>query len=60
MGTKNNISNGVKIFFESNFFEKRKIDKRAVDKYFNGAIRDFKIAVDNRHPEVIFKFSYKN
>ncbi|MBU4204559.1 hypothetical protein KKE19_04040 [Patescibacteria group bacterium] len=48
----------MKISFESNFFEKRKIDKKAIDKYFNGAIRDFKIAADNHHPEVIFKFSY--
>jgi len=58
MGVKNNISNGMKISFEPNFFEKRKFEKKAIDKYFDGAIRDFKIAVDSRHPEVIFKFSY--
>lgn len=48
----------MKIFFEINFFEKRKFEKKVINKYFGSAIRDFKIAVDNRHPEVIFKFSY--
>ncbi len=48
----------MKIFFESNFFEKRKFEKKEIEKYFNSAERDFKIAADNSHPEVIFKFSY--
>ena len=50
--------NYMKIFFEPNFFEKRKFEKSAIQKYFNSAERDFKIARDNRCPEVIFKFSY--
>ena len=48
----------MKIFFESIFFEKRKFEKKVLDKYFDSAMRDLKIAADNRHPEVIFKFSY--
>jgi len=48
----------MKISFETNFFEKRKFDKKTIEKYSNGATRDLKIASDNSHPEVIFKFSY--
>lgn len=48
----------MKIFFEPNFFEKRKFDKKMIEKYLNSAARDLKIALENRHPEVIFKFSY--
>jgi hypothetical protein len=48
----------MKISFESNFFEKRKFEKKAIERYFDGAIRDLKIAKDNRQAEVIFKFSY--
>lgn len=44
----------MKISFGSSFFEKRKFEKRAIERYFDGAARDFKIAKDNRHPEVIF------
>ena len=44
--------------FESKFFEKRKFEEKTIKKYFGGAQRDFRIARENRHPEVIFKFSY--
>jgi len=39
-------------------FEKQKFTDRQVEKYFNSAIRDFKIAIDSDIPEVIFKFCY--
>jgi hypothetical protein len=39
-------------------FEKRKFTDGQVRKYFNGAIKDFKIASESDIPEVIFKFSY--
>lgn len=48
----------MKIFFEPKFFEKRKIEEKAIKKYFNSAKRDFEIAAENSHPEVVFKFSY--
>ncbi|MCX6721282.1 MAG: hypothetical protein NT026_01625 [Candidatus Staskawiczbacteria bacterium] len=44
--------------FESKFFEKRKFEGKTIKKYFSGAGRDLKIAIENKHPEVIFKFSY--
>lgn len=39
-------------------FEKQKFTNRQVEKYFNSAIKDFKIAIDSEIPEVIFKFCY--
>jgi hypothetical protein len=48
----------MKIRFESRFFEKKKFDQRIVFRYFNGALKDFHIAVKNKQSEVIFVFSY--
>ncbi len=48
----------MSLFFETKFFEKRKFEEKTIKKYFSGAERDFKIARENRHPEVVFKFSY--
>lgn len=48
----------MSISFESKFFEKRKFEKKTVQKYFDGALRDFRIAKENEYSEVIFKFSY--
>jgi hypothetical protein len=48
----------MSISFESKFFEKRKFEDKTIQKYFRGAQRDFKIAAENKHPEVTFKFSY--
>ena len=39
-------------------FEKQKFTDRQIEKYFNSALRDFKIAVNSEVPEVIFKFCY--
>lgn len=46
------------LFFEPKFFEKKKFEEKTIKKYFTGAERDFKIARENKHPEVVFKFSY--
>jgi len=48
----------MNLFFETKFFEKRKFEEKTIKKYFAGAERDFKIARENKHPEVVFKFSY--
>jgi len=48
----------MSLFFESKFFEKRKFEEKTIKKYFFGAERDFKIARENKDPEVVFKFSY--
>src|SRR3989344_3647417 len=48
----------MSLFFESIFFEKRKFEEKTIKKYFFGAERDFKIARENKDPEVVFKFSY--
>ncbi|MEK7080377.1 MAG: hypothetical protein AAB925_00905 [Patescibacteria group bacterium] len=48
----------MSLSFEAKFFEKRKFENKTVKKYFDTALRDFKIAKEGRHPEVIFKFSY--
>lgn len=45
-------------FFESKFFEKRNFENKTIQKYFASAERDFKIAKEGGHSEVIFKFSY--
>ena len=39
-------------------FEKQKFTDRQIEKYFNSALRDFKIAINSEVPEVIFKFCY--
>lgn len=48
----------MSLSFETKFFEKRKFEEKTIKKYFAGAERDFKIARENKHPEVVFKFSY--
>lgn len=48
----------MKLIFDSRFFQKKKIDLRIIHKYFNGALKDFKIAFESKKPEVIFVFSY--
>lgn len=49
----------MKLFFDNRFFQKQKFDSRTIKRYFNGALKDFKIASKNREAEVIFDFSYK-
>lgn len=44
--------------FDNRFFQKKKFDPRTIKKYFNGALKDFKIAFKNNDSEVIFSFSY--
>jgi len=44
--------------FDNRFFQKKKFEPRTIKKYFNGALKDFKIAFKNNNPEVIFIFSY--
>ncbi len=39
-------------------FKKQEFTDRQIEKYFNSALRDFKIARDSNVPEIIFKFSY--
>lgn len=39
-------------------FEKRKFTDRQIEKYFNSALKDFKIAHNSDVSEVIFKFCY--
>ena len=48
----------MNLFFETKFFERRKFEEKTIKKYFAGAERDFKIARENKHPEVVFKFVY--
>lgn len=48
----------MSLAFESKFFEKRKFESKTIKKYFDSAERDFKIAKEGDHSEVIFKFSY--
>jgi hypothetical protein len=39
-------------------FEKFHFSKRQIRKYYQSAIRDLKIALDSKIPEIIFRFSY--
>lgn len=39
-------------------FEKQKFTDRQIKKYFNSALRDFKIAYDSDVLEIVFRFSY--
>jgi hypothetical protein len=39
-------------------FEKFNFSQRQIKKYYRSAIRDLKIAINSRIPEVIFRFSY--
>ena len=39
-------------------FEKQKFTDRQIEKYFNSALKDFKIAFSSEVPEIIFKFCY--
>ncbi len=39
-------------------FEKQIFTNRQIEKYFNSALRDFKIAINSDVPEIIFKFCY--
>ena len=45
--------------FDNRFFQKRKFESRIIKRYFNNALKDFKIASKDRFPEVVFDFSYK-
>ena len=49
----------MKIRFDNRFFQKRKFEPREIKRYFNSALKDFRIASENKEPEVIFDFSYK-
>lgn len=48
----------MKINFETKFFQKNKFDGKTIVKYLDNASGTFKIAIQNKEPEVIFKFSY--
>lgn len=48
----------MKINFETKFFQKNKFDGKTILKYFNNVSKTFKIAIQSKEPEVIFKFSY--
>jgi len=48
----------MKINFETKFFQRNRFDEKTIIKYFNNASGTFKIAIQNKEPEVIFKFSY--
>jgi hypothetical protein len=48
----------MKINFETKSFQKNKFNEKIIQKYFNNASGAFKIAIQNKEPEVIFKFSY--
>ena len=48
----------MKIHFDTKFFQKKEFDKRTISKYLRNAIKDLKIAIDSKEPEVIFNFSY--
>jgi hypothetical protein len=39
-------------------FEKFHFSKRQIRKYYQSAIRDLKIGLDSKIPEIIFRFSY--
>lgn len=47
------------IKFDTRFFQKRKFEPEIIKRYFNSALKDFRIAFKNKQPEVIFDFSYK-
>ena len=48
----------MKITFETKFFQKNKFNEKIIQRYFNSALKSFKIAARNKEPEIIFKFSY--
>lgn len=48
----------MKIIFETKFFQKNKFNEKVILRYFNSASKSFKIAAQNKEPEIIFKFSY--
>jgi len=48
----------MKLYFESKFFQKKKFEKKAILRFFRNAIDDFRLALRNKEPKVIFNFSY--
>jgi len=48
----------MKTNFDTKFFQKKEFDKKTISKYLRNAIKDLKIAIDSKEPEVIFNFSY--
>lgn len=48
----------MKINFETKFFQKKTFKEEIIERYFNNALKDFRIASKNKDPDVIFKFTY--
>ncbi len=48
----------MKITFDTRFFQKKKFEQKIILRYFRSALKDLKIALDAKYPEVMFKFSY--
>ncbi len=44
--------------FDNKYFQKKDFTEISIARYFNNALKDFEIAKNSQHPEVIFKFSY--
>jgi hypothetical protein len=49
----------MNFYFDTKFFQKKKFDKRTILKYFRNALEDFRIALNDNRPAVIFNFSYR-
>ena len=48
----------MKVNFETKFFQKKIFRENIIERYFNNALKDFRIASKNQDPDVIFKFTY--
>jgi len=48
----------VNLHFDTKFFQKKKFEKKAILRFFQNAIDDFRVALTNKEPKVIFNFSY--
>lgn len=48
----------MNLHFDTKFFQKKKFEKKAILRFFQNAIDDFRVALTNKEPKVIFNFSY--
>ena len=49
----------MKPAFESKFFQKTNFSVKTITRYFNNALKDFKIALENKEMSVVaFRFAY--
>lgn len=44
--------------FDAKFFQKKQFENKTILKYYHNALKDFRIALRDNQPEVIFNFSY--